>query len=318
MALPPRQNINEEYFPQNLMEFDEWFSTEDACEAYLVAIRWPEGFLCPHCGNDRAWRRRRRVMVCSSCRHETPLTAGTIFHKTRKPLRVWFKAIWWLTSQKYGANALGLKRVLGLGSYQTAWVWLHKIRRAMVRPGRDRLNGVIEMDESYIGGIEEEVRGRCTEKKSIVVIAAQARGKRAIGRIRLQRIPDASAPSLEAFARQAIEEGSTIVSDGWPGYAGMKHLGYQHIVKVIRGSGQPPHKLLPRPHRVASLLDRWLLGTYQGAVRADHLDYYLDEFTFRFNRRTSRHRGKLFYRLMQHAVDIKPSTYNDIAGGRWA
>ncbi len=209
MDLPPRQSINEEYFPRNLMEFDEWFSTEDACEAYLIAISWPEGFRCPRCGNDRAWRRRRRVMLCGSCRHETPLTAGTIFHKTHKPLRLWFKAIWWLTSQKYGANALGLKRVLGLGSYEMAWVWLHKIRRAMGRPGRDRLNGIVEVDESYIGGFEEGVRGRRAEKKAIVAIAAEARGKRVIGQIRLQGIPDVSAPSLEAFPRQAIEVGST-------------------------------------------------------------------------------------------------------------
>jgi hypothetical protein len=164
----------------------------------------------------------------------------------------------------------------------------------MVRPGRDRLNDIIEMDESYIGGIEEEVGGRCTEKKSIIGIATQARGKRAIGRIRLKRIPEASASSIEAFARQAIEEGSTIVSDGWSGYAGKKHFGYEHVVKVIRGSGQAPHKLLPQPHRISSLLDRLLLGTYQGAVSGHHLDYYLDEFTFRFNPRTVRHRGKLF------------------------
>ncbi len=318
MTFVSARNFGGELFPRNLVEFDEWFSTEEACEAYVMALRWPGGFRCARCGSARAWRRARRVMVCADCRVEVPLTAGTIFHKTRKPLRLWFKAMWWLTSQKYGANALGLQRVLGIGSYETAWLWLHKLRHAMVRPGRDRLTDLVEVDETYVGGLGEGVRGRQTESKAIVAIAAEVRGKSAIGRIRLGRIPDVSTASLESFVQGAVEDGSTIVTDGWTGYAGLERLGYDHTIKVIRGSGQRADQLLPRPHRIASLLKRWLLGTYQGAASPRHLDYYLDEFTFRFNRRTSTHRGKLFHRLMQQAVALEPSTYREIVGGRWA
>jgi len=223
----------------------------------------------------------------------------------------WFRAIWWVVSQKNGASALGLKRVLGLGSYETAWAWLHKIRRAMVRPGRDRLSGRIEVDETYLGGLEEGVRGRQTFKKALIVVGAQEDGK-AIGRIRMLRIPDASGESLHSFIMQAIEPGSIIRTDGWEGYSGLEAKGYTHEVRVIKDSGASAAQLLPRVHRVVSLLKRWILGTHQGAISPEHLDYYLDEFAFRFNRRTSRHRGKLFYRLIQHAMAIEPVPYGDI------
>jgi transposase-like protein len=210
-------------------------------------------------------------------------------------LVIWFRAIWWIVSRKNGASALGLKRILGLGSYETAWTWLHKVRRAMVRPGRDRLSGRIQVDETYLGGLEEGVRGRQTFKKALIAVAAEENEK-AIGRIRMLRIPDASAMSLRSFIIQAIEPGSTVITDGWEGYNGLEAHGYAHEVRRARGSGGSNNSLLPLVHRVVSLLKRWIPGTHQGAVSPEHIDYYLDEFTFRFNRRTSRHRGKLFYR----------------------
>ena len=234
---------------------------------------------------------------------------------TRKPLRTWFLAMWFITSQKNGMSALGLQRALGLGSYETAWTWLHKLRRAMVRPGRDRLAGEIEVDETYVGGPEEGKRGRAIEKKSIVVVAAEKNG-RAIGRIRLKRVKDVSAESLLEFIRDVVEPGATLHTDGWKGYAGLSAAGYKHRVTVISDGTDQAHEVMPRVHNVASLLKRWLLGTLQGGVQHQHLDYYLDEFTFRFNRRRSNTRGLLFYRLAQQAVAAAPAPYSSIVHGK--
>ena len=244
------------------------------------------------------------MLLCRHCRAESRLTAGTILEGTRKPLRLWYRAMWQLTSQKYGANALGLQRVLGLGSYTTAWAWLHKLRRAMVRPGRDRLHGCVEVDESYVGGEEPGVRGRETIKKAIVAIAVEVEGNKSIGRVRLRHVPDVSGPSLQGFVTDVVDPGAIVHTDGWPSYAGLSTLGFEHHVTVISASPSPAHVLMPAVHRVASLLKRWLLGTLQGAVSVEHLPYYLDEFTFRFNRRASRARGMLFYRLVEQAVQI--------------
>ena len=224
-------------------------------------------------------------------------------------MRLWFRAIWHVTSQKYGANALGLQRVLGLGSYHTAWTWLHKLRRVMVRPGRDCLPGIIEVDESYIGGEKPGKRGRGATEKELVIIAAQKDGRR-IGRIRLQRVADASAASLENAVKASVEPGSIVHTDAWVGYSGLSELGYTH--DIVRQGADVGENLLPKVHLIASLLKRWLLGTYQGAVRPSHLDYYLDEYTFRFNRRTSRSRGKLFYRLVQQAAVVDPVPVKNI------
>lgn len=299
----------EEDYPRNLIEFDARFSSEEGCRQYLRKLRWPEGFVCSKCGGQEAWTTKRNLLVCSQCQYQASLTAGTIFQNTRKPLTIWFKAIWWVTTQKNGASALGLQRILGLRTYYTAWTWLHKLRRAMVRPGRDRLSGRVEVDETYLGGLEEGVRGRQTEKKALVVVGAEVDGTR-IGRIRLRRIPDASRASLHGFICESIKPGSVVHTDGWEGYNGLD--GYQHEVTVLRGRKESACELLPRVHRVVSLLKRWLLGTHQGAVSPEHLDYYLDEFTFRFNRRGSHSRGKLFYRLLQQAVAIEPTPYKNI------
>lgn len=292
-----------EDYPKTLLEFEERFRTEEACVKYLFHLRWPEGFRCPRCGHGEAWPMRRDLHRCARCRFETSVTAGTIFQDTRKPLRLWFRAIWHLTSQKYGANALGLQRVLGLGSYQTAWMWLHKLRCAMVRPGRDRLSGTVQVDEAYIGGKKPGKRGRGAAGKALVVVMVEIKEGN-IGRIRLRRVPDASGPSLEGAVKEGVEPGSTVHTDGWGSYGQLSESGYVH--KVVRKEAAIGTNLLPKVNRVVALLKRWLLGTYQGGIHLSHLNYYLDEFTFRFNRRTSRSRGKLFYRLVEQAVVTVP------------
>jgi len=300
-----------EDYPRTVLELEARFSTEAACREYLYQLRWPDGFRCPRCGGPKAWVVGARY-ECSRCGLQTSVTAGTIFQDTRKPLRLWFRALWYVTSQKNGVSALGLQRVLGLGSYGTAWSWLHKLRRAMVRPGRDRLSGAVEVDETYIGGKRSGPRGRGALGKSIVLVAAQEDGAR-IGRVRLGRVPDFAGESLGLAIQDFIEPGSLVRTDGLGAYGGVGELGYRH--EVIRADGQEGTDPLPRVHRVVSLLKRWMLGTHQGAIQASHLDYYLDEFTFRFNRRTSRSRGKLFYRLVQQAVAVNPVPQQQLRGG---
>jgi len=302
-----------EDFPINLTEFRERFSTEEACIDYLIGLRWPDGIVCPVCGGSKIRRTTRGLFECQDCSRQTSVTAGTLFHNTRKPLHVWFEAMWHITNQKYGANALGLQRVLGLGSYHTAWRWLHKFRRAMVRPGRDNLSGIIEIDETYIGGKSSGKRGRGAGNKNLVAVAVEDKSQtsttgKGIGRIRLKLIPDASATNLNAFIQEHIKQGSRIRTDGWSGYQKLLTLGYEHTVV---GS-----KELNIAHLTIALLKRWLLGTYQGAVSSTHLGYYLDEFTFRFNRRTSKSRGKLFYRLVQQSLLSDPVPDQRITGDK--
>ncbi len=298
-----------EDYPRTLVEFEQRFSTEQACRGYLFALRWPEGFICPRCHNQKGWPTSRGLWMCGQCRCHVSVTAGTIFQDSHLPLTLWFRAMWYVTNQKNGVSALGVQRVLGFGSYQTAWAWLHKLRWAMVRPGRDRLGGTVEVDETYWGTEEQGVIGRKTEDKAIIAVAAQKDGK-GIGRIRLRHIADLSRATLHGFIAENIEPGSVVRTDGLPAYAGMK--GYRHDPVVVTGSGKTADELLPRVHLVVALVKRWLLGTHQGAVSHKHLDYYLDEFTFRFNRRNSASRGKLFYRLVQQAVQAEPHTYRDI------
>ena len=243
------------------------------------------------------------------------ITAGTVFERTRSPLRLWFMAMWLLTSQKHGANALGLQRVLGLGSYQTAWTWLHKLRRAMVRPGRERLHGRVEVDETYVGAAARGKRGRGAGNKEIVVIAVEVHSPKGFGRVRMRRIPDVSGASLASFVCDVIEPGSEVLTDGWGGYNELPRHGYRHNRTVLSESGYPAHVAMPGVHQIASLLKRWLLGTHQGGISGKHLDYYLDEYTFRFNRRTSRSRGMLFYRLMEQAVSTASTPYRQLVDG---
>jgi len=299
-----------EDYPRTLLELEQRFAVPEACRQYLFALRWPQGFVCPSCGGRQAWPMARGLWLCQQCRHQTSVTAGTIFQGTRLPLPLWFRAMWYVTSQKNGVSALGVQRVLGLRSYQTAWAWLHKLRRAMVRPGRERLSGVVEVDETYWGAEEEGVVGRLTHSKTLMIVAAQHDGPRKIGRIRMACIPDLSRATLHQFIAEHVERGSVVQTDGLSAYGDL--AGYRHRPIVVTGSGKKAHELLPRVHRVVSLLKRWLMGTHQGAIGQDHLDYYLDEFTFRFNRRTSASRGKLFYRLVQQAVQVEPHPYRTL------
>ena len=296
-----------EAYPRTLIEFEHQFATEEACRLYLEPLRWPDGFRCPGCGSAEAWRMSRGLWLCGRCRRQTSVTVGTIFERSRLPLSLWFRAMWHVTNQKNGASALTVQRLLGLGSYQTAWAWLHKLRRAMVRPGRDRLDGVVEADESYVGGEKPGKRGRGAQGKALVLLAVQLQPGNKIGRIRMGHVPDASGQSLVPALETMVTSGSEVRTDGWDGYNGLVSRGYRHT--VVRRSAEIGEDLLPACHRVASLLKRWLLGTHQGAVRHEHIAYYLDEFTFRFNRRTSASRGMLFYRLAQQAVQLEPVSY---------
>jgi len=303
--------MEHEDYPENFEQFIDRFATEQNCYDYIVNLRWPQGFVCPCCRNDRSWTDKRSLLRCTKCGRQTSITAGTIFHGTRKPLRLWFHVMWWMMSQKTGASAKNLQHTMGFQRYETAWTWLHKLRHVMIRPGRDRLNGTVEVDETFIGGTEKDAKGRKTETKTLVVIAVEIEEKK-LGRIRFKVIPDASADSLIPFIKENIRPGSVIITDGWLGYAPLKKENYEHVVKNISQSKQEASELLPHVHLVASLIKRWLLGTHQGAVSQKYLAGYLDEYAFRFNRRLSIHRGKLFYRLMQQAVSATPVSRQEI------
>ena len=299
-------------------EFTNRFANEEQCREYLYQLRWPEGFACPKCGEaEEAWSVGGILYTCKKCRHQTSVIAGTIFQDTRKPLKEWFTAIWWVTTQKNGASAMGLQRVLGLKSYTTAWTWLQKIRKAMVYPNRKKLIGTVEVDECYIGGVEHDgKRGRgATENKSIVVIGVELlEGKNQLGRIRMKVVPDVSGASLvEKFVMENVEPGSTVITDGWSGFSSLGTSGYTHVVPK-KFEVDDPENILPHVHMIVSLLKRWLLGTHQGAVQETHLQAYLDEYVFRFNRRKSANRGLLFYRLLECAMQIHPVTQDELLG----
>jgi len=244
------------------------------------------------------------------------VTAGTLFDRRRTPLTVWFEACWLFASGKDGMSALSLQRALEIGSYPTAWAMLHRLRSVLVRPGRDRLAGTVEVDETYIGGEEPGLRGgRARGKKALVGIAVEVTEPRGFGRCRMQILADASAATLHPFVTAHVEPGTRVITDGWQGYRGIEKLGYLHeprSQRAARARGEDIGGLLPGVHRIASLAKRWLLGTHQGSVDAAHLQSYLDEFVFRFNRRRSRSRGMLFYRVLELAVAHAPVRYRDL------
>ena len=296
-------------YPATMIDFMDMFPNEGACLEYLSMVRWPDGYSCLRCGSQAHWKKTRGLFCCRDCGYECSVKAGTLFQDTRKPLRLWFQAIWYVVNQKNGVSAIGLQKALGLGSYHTAWEWLHKLRRAMVRPGRDRLSGLVEMDETFIGGERSGKRGRGAEGKTLVLIAAEETPI-GIGRIRLAPIVDASGETLKAATLKMVEPGSTLRTDGWDAYNILSNHGYTHVPTSHKNAESGD--ATPLTHRVAALLKRWWLGTHQGAISPEYLAYYLDEFTFRFNRRTSRSRGKLFYRLIQQALEISPITVKDL------
>ena len=276
--------------------------------------------MCPKCRTKDFADIKDKLYRCKKCNHQTSVIAGTIFQDTRTPLKSWFTAIWWVTTQKYGASAEGLQQVLGLGSYETAWTWLHKIRTAMVRADRTKLSGTVEVDEAYIGGEEHGgSTGRGTGNKVLVVLAVELHdtgksintGLKKPGRIRISVVSDASKESILPFIKSNIETGSEIITDGWASYACLSREGYLHTVHVKRAK-KADELILPHVHLIVSLLKRWLLGTHQGAVSDKHMQAYLEEYTFRFNRRAAAKRGLLFYRLLEGAVASPPVTYNDL------
>lgn len=303
-------------YPHNWNQFLDWFATEQACLAYLERLRWPDGFACPACGVvGEPYRSSRARLLCRSCGHQASVTAGTIFDKTRTPLRVWLAAAWYVTNHKLGVSALGLKRVLGLGSYETAWTMLHRLRRAMVRRERDLLKGEVEVDETYLAISDREkprARGKNKTSKILVAIGVEILQPKGFGRIRLRRIDNDSDECVIPFVRDNIEPGSRVRTDGSAAYRTLAKLGYDHNRQVMLGAETLAHTTMPGVHRVASLVKRWILGTHHGAVQPGHLDAYLDEFVFRFNRRSSNSRGMLFYRLMQQAVVTEPVTYQNV------
>ena len=302
--------------PGDLMEFARRFSDEDACEEVLR--RWRYGdqtFRCPACGHTKAWYlATRRLDECCGCGRQTSLTAGTVFHGTRRPLSKWFFAMFLFVSSKQGVSALELARQIGV-SYPTAWTWLHKLRSALGLRSMQLLHGLVEVDETYEGGVEHGKTGRGSVAKALIGGAVEiARDDRGYGRARLRVIPDASAATLKSLLQQTVEPGASVLTDGWHGYSTQATEGFTHYAVDVATSGKEAHEVLPGVHRVFSLMHRVLLATHQGAVSKKHLQRYLDEFAFRFNRRRSASRGLLFQRLLSAAVMARPPAYWEILG----
>ena len=297
-APPDRPEAGRDY-PADWPQFLAFFPDEAACVRYLEALSWPHGFECPDCGAAGApWRGSRRRLVCRACGHQTSVTAGTLFQGTRTPLRVWFAAAWKLATAEQGVSARRLARELDLGSYETAWTMLHRLRRAMVRSGRPRLEGVAETGMVLLRG-RPPARGG--PSGAVAAIAVEDRGERA-GRVRMQRLASRSAVELAGFVSRAVEPDALIRAERAAVAEALAGLGYA----VDAGA---PLVHLPE---VRERLERWLLETHQGAASHDQLDWYLDEFTFRFNRRASTHRGLLFYRLLEEAVVTPPLPYRRV------
>jgi hypothetical protein len=309
----PRGGVD---YPRSTGEFQSWFSTDEDCLNYLDWLRWPQGFVCPRCENPGGWLVADGSYKCSMCKAQTAVTAGTLFDRRRSPLTVWFAACWMFASQKDGVSALSLQRSLEIGSYPTAWAMLHRLRTVLVRPGRDRLTGIVEVDETYFGGEEPGLRGgRAKGKKALVAVAVERKEPHGYGRCRMAVVRDGSAESLQAFVSDSVELGATVVTDGWPSYVGVTRLGYvhePHSQRAAAASGEDVGALLPGVHRVASLAKRWMLGTHQGRYDAAHLQSYLNEFAFRFNRRRSTSRGLVFYRVLELAIAHDPVRYRQL------
>jgi len=297
-------------YPTTYQQLLKWFPDNQACLEYLAKLRWPRGFVCPACGGLEFWRTGTGLWMCRDCQRRTSVTAGTIFHRTRTPLSTWFAAIWFLTSQKNGVSALGLQRVLGFGSYETAWAWLHKLRRAMVRPERDKLSGVVELDETMIGGVAHGAGGGYGDKAA-VMIAVERNEIRRLGRVRMAVAQRPGTSELVEWATQVIEPGSTIRTDGARSLRQLAQLGYTHEYTTGYNAVDKA-SVLPGVHRVASLLKRWIIGTLHYRVEEHQLPYYLDEYTFRFNRRNAKSRGLLFYRLLEQAVETDPHPLREL------
>jgi transposase-like protein len=299
--------------PQDLPTFITRFGSDEQCRDYLFRQRWPEGFRCRACGHGEAWAlTRRNIYECAACGQQHSLLKGTIFEQTKTGLAKWFLAIYLVTSSKGGIAATELQRQMGFGSYQTAWSWLHKIRKAMIRPGRERLAERVEADETYVGGARPGKAGRGAGKTLVAGAVESGRGRargRRLGRLRLGLLPDAGARSLEGFLAANVARPAAVATDGWAGYAGLQATGYAHEPVNLTTSWGDAVLRLPAIHLVFGLAKRWLLGTHHGAVGKKHLPAYLDAFVFRFNRRTAKSSSHRFARLIEHAVHTGPLTY---------
>jgi transposase-like protein len=306
--------------PRDLPTFLERFGTDEACRACLVRARWPAGFRCDRCGHDQAYSHKKRLIEeCRACGKQHSILAGTIFEQTKTGLARWFLAIYLVTSSKGGVAAMELQRQMGFGSYGTAWAWLHKIRRAMVVPGRRPLSDRVEADETLVGGPRPGKPGRGAAGKTVVAGAVESRrghahGRR-LGRLRLQAVRDASASSLVGFLGQNVLSPAQVATDGWAGYRVLEAKGYAHEPIPLAHSWGDAALRLPAIHLVFGLAKRWLLGTHHGAVSAKHLQAYLDEYVFRFNRRTAKSIAHRFARLIEQAVLTPPTTYRAISHG---
>lgn len=295
-------------FPRSLIAFQRRFPDEAACATYLASLRWPAGFRCPACGHDRAWRLETKPWTyeCRHCRRQTSVRAGTIMHGSKLPLQVWFWAAYLMATHSNGISALQLQRQLRLGSYKSAWLLSAKLRRAMADPDRNVLTGLVEIDETTIpqrtGRDPVAGRaGRSREGRMAVIGAVEIVGD-GPGRIRLAPIADFSAESLHAFIAANVASGATVKTDGWAAYPGAPKVTHDpHVV-----GNMAAHVVLPWTHRVFANLKRWALGVYHG-LREKHLQDYLDEFVFRFNRRRARHAA--FQALLGIATLVKPMTY---------
>ena len=307
-----------EDYPKTYREFVEMFPDNESCTNFLQKLRWSDGFTCPKCGaSSTPWNQTHKRLVCPHCRYQTTVTAGTIFDKTRTPLTSWLEAAWHITTAKNGMSATTIERTLGI-SYRVAWTMLQRFRVAMVRSEREKLSGIVEVDETLVGGVDRGGKRGRGSQKSIVVIAVELHKTKGFGRIRMRYIPDASSESLTNFICDVIQPSSTIRTDGWSGYNDIKSFGYNHEVTVQSTSKDQAHVSMPGVHNVAALLKRWILGTHQGAFATYHLQSYLEEFTFRFNRRLSKHRGLVFRRLLEQAVRTPPVTEkNETYGYNW-
>jgi transposase-like protein len=291
-------------YPKNQMEFEKFFSTDEQCLKYLISLRIENGYVCPSCSDTEYWINERNQMVCKLCKRQTSILAGTIFHGTKTPITVILRALWFIVAQKNGISAVSVQKILGIKRYETVWTWLHKFRRLMVMPERTKLSGKVEIDESLVGGKRSGKRGRGAEGKILVIIAIELVGKK-MGRVRMETIESADRVQINQFVKNNIVVGSTIITDGWKGYTDVKKMKYKHEIqdkKIILDK----EEITPNVHKIASLLKRWLLGTHQNYVSQDYLNFYLDEFSFRYNRRNSKSRGLLFFTLLKQAMSHQP------------
>lgn len=313
MAVENRHPVGGVDYPRTFQEFKQWFPDDATCIDYLAGLRWPDGFSCPRCGGGKAWRTGKGLWMCADCSLKTSVTAGTIFHRSHTPLSTWFAAVWFVTSQKNGMSAAGLQQALGFGSYETAWAWLHKMRRAMVRPERELLTGAVELDQSFLGGRSTGKLGGSSDKVP-VTIAVERDDRGRLGRVRLEMADAPGKLDIVEFGCEVIEPGSTVRTDGARMFQRFAGRGYSHEATKSYAV-EDRDTVMPGPHLVSSLLKRWTAGTLHYRLSRQHLPYYLDEFTFRFNRRKSKARGMLFYRLLQQAVDTDPHPLKELIGG---